>query len=110
MATWLLLVAAALVLAFLLRPLLAGAVSAATRERAERGRLRDLLAAREATYAALKEIEFDHLTRKLDERDYEALRARYRAQAARLLREIDSLRGSAPPAGASAPAGPEERA
>jgi hypothetical protein len=94
-ALWLLLGIAALVTAFLLRPLVAEAGEGASRQRAERGRLRDLMATKEAVYAALKEIEFDRLTRKLDEVDYETLRARYRAQAMHLLREIDALSGGA---------------
>lgn len=105
MATWILLAAAAAAALFVVRPLLRGAASAAARERAERSRLRDLRAAKEATYSALKEIEFDRLTRKLDEQDYEALRARYRAQAVRLLREIDALQ-----AGNDAEWGPSDRA
>ena len=97
MATWLVLLAAALVLAFVVRPLARGADSAAALERAERGRLRDLLAAKEAAYAAIKEIEFDHLTRKLDDHDFEILRARYRAHAVALLKEIDALESAGGP-------------
>jgi hypothetical protein len=88
---WLLLAAAALIAWFVVRPLAGLAEEAPARQRAERGRLRDLLAAKEATYAALKEIEFDHLTHKLDEQDYEILRARYRARAVSLLKEIETL-------------------
>jgi hypothetical protein len=95
MSIWVLLAVAAGVVWFLARPLLSGQVTAASRERAERGRLRDLLAAKEATYSALKEIDFDHLTRKLDEKDYQTLRTQYRAQAVRLLQEIDTLRSAA---------------
>jgi hypothetical protein len=97
MSIWVILAVAAGVVWFLARPLLSGQATAASRERAERGRLRDLLAAKEATYSALKEIEFDHLTRKLDESDYQTLRTQYRAQAVRLLQEIDTLRIEAAP-------------
>jgi hypothetical protein len=90
-ALWLFLAAAALIAWFVIRPLAGGAEEAPARLRAERGRLHDLLAAKEAAYAALKEIEFDHLTHKLDEQDYEILRARYRARAVSLLKEIESL-------------------
>lgn len=95
MSIWVILAVAAGVVWFLARPLLSGQVTTASRERAERGRLRDLLAAKEATYSALKEIDFDHLTRKLDEKDYQTLRTQYRAQAVRLLQEIDTLRRAA---------------
>jgi hypothetical protein len=95
-ALWLLLAAAALIAWFLVRPLAAGPGQEPARLRAERGRLHDLLAAKEATYAALKEIEFDHLTHKLDEQDYRALRDRYRARAVSLLQEIESLQRRSP--------------
>jgi hypothetical protein len=67
-------------------------VEATAQEREERRRLRDLLSAKEATYTALREIEFDHMMRKLSDADFQTLRSQYRAQAVRLLKEIDSLR------------------
>lgn len=92
MAAWILLGVVAAMIGFLVRPLLGGASAAsAVRGRVERGRLRDLVSAREMAYAALKEIEFDRLTHKLDDQDYQILHARYRAQAAALMKEIDEL-------------------
>ncbi len=79
----------------LLRPLLGGQVVAMAREREERRHLRDLLSAKEAAYTALREIEFDHMMSKLSDADFQTLRSQYRAQAIRLLKEIDELRPAA---------------
>ncbi|HIP97234.1 MAG TPA: hypothetical protein EYH32_08490 [Anaerolineae bacterium] len=49
-----------------------------------------LLAHRDATYAALKELEMDHEMGKLALADYQALRDQYRAQAVAILQELDS--------------------
>ncbi|HXX36928.1 MAG TPA: hypothetical protein VEP50_02080 [bacterium] len=74
--------AAAFVLAPLWRP---GGLPAWEAER-ER-----LLAARDAAYRALREVELDRETGKLGDADYAALRARYRAEAAAVLRRLDAL-------------------
>jgi hypothetical protein len=101
---WILLGLVVALTGFLVRPLLGGASGTrAARGRLERGRLRDLVSAREMAYAALKEIEFDRLTHKLDEQDYRTLHARYRAQAAALMKKIDELQ----PGPASPPPGRE---
>ncbi len=97
MKIWLLLAVMAAVAWIVLRPLLRGQVPGGTHERAERVHLQDLLVAKEATYTALREIEFDHLTHKLSEEDYQALRSQYRAQAIQLLKEIDVLQAGAQP-------------
>ena len=95
MTIWILLAISAGVAWLLLRPLLGGQVVSMAREREERRRLRDLLSAKEATYTALREIEFDHMMHKLSDADFQALRSQYRAQAVRLLKEIDNLRPAA---------------
>jgi hypothetical protein len=51
----------------------------------------ELIARRDAIYAALKDAEFDRETGKLAEEDYRFIRARYMAEAAQVLRQIDRL-------------------
>ena len=48
-------------------------------------KLDDLLARRDATYAALKELELDHETGKLSPSDYQVMRDQSRAQAVAIL-------------------------
>ena len=63
-----------------------------------------------ATYRALKELEFDHQAGHLSEDDYAELRARYEAQAAHVLKELDALpprREKAEPAAAKRQPRPE---
>lgn len=52
--------------------------------------LAELLARRNATYVALKELELDHKMGKLSLADYQVLRNEYRAQAVTILQELDS--------------------
>jgi hypothetical protein len=49
----------------------------------------ELLARRDVAYRALKEIEFDFQSGKLLEEDYQALLARYRAEAVAILQQLD---------------------
>lgn len=51
--------------------------------------LEELLSKKEATYSALKELEFDYGTGKLSEEDYAELRDEYKAKAVAILRDID---------------------
>jgi len=51
-----------------------------------------LAEARDAAYASLRDLEQDLRTGKVTEADYEAERDRLRADAARVLRELDRLR------------------
>ncbi|MCZ6777523.1 MAG: hypothetical protein O7F16_01030 [Acidobacteria bacterium] len=95
MTVWIFLAISAAVAWLLLRPLLSGEVVSMAREREERQRLRDLLSTKEATYSALRDIEFDHMMHKLSDADFQSLRSQYRAQAIRLLKEIDKLRPAA---------------
>jgi rubrerythrin len=48
-----------------------------------------LLSEKDSTLAALKELDFDYETGKLDDEDYHNLRDKYRAKALSLLKEID---------------------
>jgi len=51
-----------------------------------------LAEARDAAFASLRDLEQDLRTGKVTEADYEAERDRLRADAARVLRELDRLR------------------
>ncbi len=51
-----------------------------------------LAEARDAAYASLRDLEQDLRTGKVTEADYEAERDRLRADAARVLHELDRLR------------------
>ena len=51
-----------------------------------------LAEARDAAYASLRDLEHDLRTGKVTEADYAAERDRLRAEAARVLRELDQLR------------------
>jgi tetratricopeptide (TPR) repeat protein len=89
-------------------PALAFAVWPLLRRRGGRARLLPLpLDAREqleedkrAALRALRELEFEHATGHVSDADYADLRARYEAEAALVLRELDRL-GPAPPAPAA---------
>ena len=52
--------------------------------------LAELMARRDATYAALKELDLDHEMGKLSPADYQALRDGYQARAVAILQELDS--------------------
>lgn len=51
----------------------------------------NLLYARETAYLALKDLEFDYKTGKLDEDDYKQLKRRYEGEAVAILKRIDPL-------------------
>ncbi len=69
----------------------------------------ELEARREALYAALKDLEFDHEMGKLSAEDYAALRERYTVQAVAVLQQLDALAAEEPPVvgQGDAAAGPE---
>ncbi|MCL5256196.1 MAG: zinc ribbon domain-containing protein [Chloroflexi bacterium] len=52
--------------------------------------LDDLLAEKDATYAAIKELEFDHDTGNLSDSDFEELREQQKGHAIGLLKRIES--------------------
>ena len=60
--------------------------------RSSEGRIADLEAARDARYREIRELELDHRTGKLDDRDWRALDRELRAEAIEILRELDELR------------------
>lgn len=51
----------------------------------------DLYGARENTFDALRDLQFEYATGKLSSSDYEQLKARYENQAADILQQIDAL-------------------
>ena len=51
----------------------------------------ELVARRDAIYAALKDAEFDRETGKLTDEDYQIVRSRYMSEAAQVLRQLDRL-------------------
>ncbi|MCL4395694.1 MAG: zinc ribbon domain-containing protein [Chloroflexi bacterium] len=53
--------------------------------------LESLVVQRDATYAAIKDLEFDHAMSKLSDADYRTLRSKYEAKAAATLQELDGL-------------------
>ena len=50
----------------------------------------NLLSAREATYAAIKDLETDHAMGKLSDADYGKLRAKYEGKALAILQQLDA--------------------
>ncbi len=50
----------------------------------------NLLSAREATYAAIKDLETDYAMGKLSDADYENLRAKYEGKALAILQQLDA--------------------
>jgi hypothetical protein len=56
--------------------------------------LETLVVQRDSTYAAIKDLEFDHAMNKLSDADYKSLRAKYEAKAVAILQELDSMAAS----------------
>ena len=54
-------------------------------------RREEILSRRDAAYAAIKELDFEHQLGNLSRQDYEDLRDRYRDRAAGVLQELDAL-------------------
>ena len=53
-----------------------------------------LIAQRDATYDALRDLDFDFQLGKLSKVDYDTLRDKYKARAAYILQQIDALAGT----------------
>ncbi len=68
----------------------------------------ELEARREALYAALKDLEFDHETGKLSAEDYAVLRERYTVQAVTVLQQLDALATEGPSVVGQGDAAPDE--
>jgi hypothetical protein len=59
----------------------------------------DLYGARENTFEALRDLQFEYATGKLSTADYEQLKARYEVQAADILQQIDAVQSKTKGAG-----------
>ena len=57
--------------------------------------LHHLLSKKDSVYMGMKDLEFDYMTGKLSDEDYEALRVKMAAEATGVLEEIDALKGGA---------------
>jgi hypothetical protein len=77
--------------AFVLRPLIAHDSPWFGRDKGPQASAGELIARRDALYAALKDAEFDRETGKLTEEDYQTVRTRTMAEAAGVLRQLDHL-------------------
>ncbi len=53
-----------------------------------------LVTQRDATYSAIKDLEFDHAMGKLSDADYKTLRVKYETKAVAILQELDSMNES----------------
>ncbi len=51
--------------------------------------MENLIVQRDATYAAIKDIESDHAMGKLSDLDYKTLRSKYEGKAVAILQELD---------------------
>lgn len=96
----LMLIALAVVAYPLLRPVSEPSAQATDADMA----LEELLSQRDATYAAIKELEFEHQLGNLSAQDYQELREQYRRKAARLLQQIESSVQAGPAPAVAAPA------
>jgi hypothetical protein len=52
----------------------------------------DLYGERENVFEALRDLQFEYATGKLSTSDYEQLQARYQAQAAGIMQQLDALK------------------
>lgn len=87
-------------------PLLQRRAEPETAQTADNPQSEALLSGREATYAAIKELDFEYELGNLSPADYQELRERYRRRAAGILRELDEV-GPEPSAPAVARAQPK---
>ncbi len=83
-------------LAFVLWPVFRSGGAAAGSPAIPDDRQTELAEEKRAIYRALRELEFDHQSGHLSEDDYAALRDRYEARAAQLLKEQDRLEAARP--------------
>lgn len=82
----------ALTLLFIAYPLLNRRAAQIAGADVEESELTDLLYRKEAAYIALKDLEFDHKTGKIDEADYLEMKSRFEAEAVALLGKIDEMK------------------
>ncbi len=84
----------AIAVAIVAWPIVRGRHPAPTKEEVD-PELAELLARREAMLTAIKDLEFDHAVGKIEEKDFQVLNARLRAEAIQVLKELDRYLGSA---------------
>ncbi len=56
-------------------------------------RLEDLENGRVQTLDAIRDLQFDHVTGKLSDADYQSLRSQYEYKAAQILQQLDAIKG-----------------
>jgi len=78
-------------LAFVLAPLFRKDAALAERVVAATSALRELRSRREMLMAALKDLEDDRATGKLDDRDYEELKGKLTTQTVAVMKRLDEL-------------------
>jgi hypothetical protein len=59
----------------------------------ENTQLENLENARVKVLDAIRDMQFDHMTGKLSDADYQSLRTQYEFKAAQILQQLDALRG-----------------
>lgn len=78
-------------LAFVLAPLFRRDAAQAERVAAATSTVRELQSRREMLLAALKDLEDDRATGKLDDRDYDELKGKLTGQAVDVMKRLDEL-------------------
>ena len=73
-------------------PLLRAGSSPRNEQSPELDRARELQSRHQQLLASLRDLEDDRTTDKIDEADYEAMRARLSAEAIEVMREMDALK------------------
>ena len=56
--------------------------------------LDSLESGRVQTLDAIRDLQFDHMTGKLSDADYQSLRTQYEFQAAKILQQLDAIHGA----------------
>jgi hypothetical protein len=70
------------------------------------GQLEHLENARRQVLDAIRDLQFDNMTGKLSDADYQSLRAQYEVQAAQILQQLDKFKGQTPLPDKAAPSCP----
>lgn len=92
----------AAVLFFIAYPLMSRKAVAGGEEVLTESEMSDLLYRKEAAYIALKDLEFDHNTGKIDDEDYKAMKDRFEGEAISILKTIEDYKKGISPAGRTA--------
>jgi len=84
------LVLLAAALAFVAYPLLKPELAESAGKAFTENELSDLLYKKDAVYTAIKDLEFDRSTGKIDDADYEEMKAGFEMEALAVLKQIDN--------------------